>query len=246
MHSADVLLLSAGFGTRLRPLTETVPKPLIEVGGRTLLDWNLSRIAAAGFPRVFVNVHYLGDKISAYLGQHDWGIDIEVVEEEVILDTGGALKNIVDSCSTDSIIVYNSDILLGDDFELQSLVQTHLEHEDSPISTMALRSDPCAAKYGSLAVSAEDRVVGFLGKQYLPDSIKAELMFLGVSVWSKRIVRYMPKGQSVFSLTKDVIPSVLNAGEWIHSIDYRGYWSDVGTLERLEEARTVLARVKDY
>ncbi|OVE80018.1 hypothetical protein BVY02_01625, partial [bacterium J17] len=107
----DVLLLAAGFGSRLRPLTENTPKPLIEVGSKTLIERHLEMLAESGVQRVIVNTHYRAEQLKKYLGDgSDWGLEIVVVHESEILDTGGAIKNILPELRFEQLLTINSDI----------------------------------------------------------------------------------------------------------------------------------------
>ncbi len=86
------MVLAAGLGTRLRPLTEHRPKALVEIAGRTLLEITLARLLQFGVREVIVNVHHLADMVVEYLQAHDFGIAVEVSREDLLLDTGGGLK----------------------------------------------------------------------------------------------------------------------------------------------------------
>ncbi len=239
MLKTDVLLLSAGFGTRLRPLTENIPKPLIKIGKKTLLEICLDRISSFNQNTVFINTHYLAEKISLFLKSYEnkSNLNIKVIYEKNILDTGGALKNIMPLVSSNNIIVINSDILLGEDFNFEFLLDAHLNHLKNPIATLVLRKDKEHKKYGSIGISKENRLVSFLGKDFNIDKTNLNLMFTGVSIWSKEVFLYLNSLNKKFSLTKDLIPVLLSNRKWINSIVYNGYWSDVGTKEKLKEAR---------
>ena len=238
---ADVLLLAAGFGTRLRPLTDTVPKPLVEVGGKPLIDWNLELIASAGFSRVFINLHHLGGLIKEHVRDGNaWGLNVEYFEEDPILDTGGAIRNVEPAMAHDYLVTINSDILLGHDFDLRAVLDSHTAAAGGDaIATMVLRPDPDSKAYGEIGIDGTGRVCSFLGDPYGSSTVSQTLMYLGVQVLSRNVVDYMPARGSVFSITRDVYPRMLEAGEVVHSAVYTGYWNDVGTPERLAQARDV-------
>lgn len=244
-QEADVLLLAAGYGKRLRPLTETIPKPLIEAGGSTLIEHNMRLLARSGFKRVIINLHYLGDLIREFIGDGSrWNLEVEYSVEPVLLDTGGAIKNIEHRMATAHLLTINSDTVFADDFSLGPLLAEHLQSEESPVATMLLREDPEAEAYGSLGVDAGGRVVDFLGQHYGPTPAAQTLMFAGVQVLSKRLIEALPPAGSIFSITRDVLPGVLARGDLVKSVRYDGYWSDVGTPGRLEEVRKRLERRK--
>ena len=234
---AEVLLLAAGYGKRLRPLTDRVPKPLIEVGGKALLDWNLQMIARAGFRRVFINLFYLKDQIRNFVGDGSrWALDIELVEESVLLDTGGAIKNIEPWLESDSLITVNSDILLGFDFSLREVWRAHRGHPAKPLVTMVLRPDINVEQYGAIEVDASGRVCGYLGKSFGSKTVPPPMMYTGVQVLSRDSLLSMPERGSVFSVTRDTHLKILTEGKAIASYIYYGYWSDLGTPERLVQA----------
>lgn len=242
--NADVLLLAAGFGNRLRPLTETLPKPLIEVRGRSLLEWNLLALHRSGCRRVFVNAHYLAPQIVSFAKAFNKvEIEIEVIEEPVILDTGGAIRNIESKLQHDNVIIVNSDILLGEDFDFRQVLKEHeVNVTNGAVATLVLRKDVDAHKFGILETTDDGRIVSLLGESFRDvgdaSCIAVEqYMFLGVSAWNRLAFTYMPPAGNIFSLTRDALASILRAGEQVSSFVYNGYWSDIGTIERLDEAR---------
>src|SRR5438128_2833216 len=127
------MILAAGLGTRLRPLTDNRPKALVEIGGRTLLEITLSRLRASGVREVIINVHHFANMILEYLKtNHNFGMRIEVSREEVLLDTGGGLKKAAyffpegpNGCEK-PFILHNVDVIST--IDLRRMVQFHLEH----------------------------------------------------------------------------------------------------------------------
>ncbi len=239
---ADVMLLAAGYGKRLRPLTETVPKPLISVQGKTLIERNLEMIARAGFRRVFVNLFHLAEMLQEYLGSGErWGLKLVCVKEQNLLDTGGAIKNIEPLLKSDVLLTVNSDILLGADFDLRSVLENHIQAGSKPAATLVLRSDPDCEKYGIIGVDGQGRVLNYLGEDFSDGKDFRPMMYTGVQVLARRVFDYMPPRGSVFSITRDTHLSLLRGGEAIESVSYEGYWNDVGTPARLEQAESDLA-----
>ena len=127
----QAMIFAAGLGTRLRPITDTRPKALVEVGGRPLLWHVLSKLSAAGYERVVVNVHHLADQIEDYLRVNDFGLDVRVSDERrQLLDTGGAIKHARPLLDEDSpVLIHNVDILSNVSFEWFS--HQHLDSEDA-------------------------------------------------------------------------------------------------------------------
>ncbi len=137
------MILAAGLGTRLRPLTDDRPKALVEVGGRTMLEITLSRLRAFGIRDVIVNVHHFADKILEFLQTNDnFGMHIEVSREEVLLDTGGGLKKAAHFFLEDSarfrkpVLLHNVDVIST--IDLRRMVQFHTEHQ--ALATLAVQA----------------------------------------------------------------------------------------------------------
>ncbi len=136
------MVLAAGLGARLRPLTDDRPKALVEVAGRTMLEIALSRLRTFGIQDVMVNVHYFAGMIVDYLkANHDFGMHIEVSREEVLLDTGGGLKKaayffLQSSARDEPFILHNVDVLSN--IDLQRMVQFHKENR--ALATLAVQS----------------------------------------------------------------------------------------------------------
>lgn len=234
---ADILLLAAGFGSRLRPITDEIPKPLVRVGGRALIDRNLEIISLGGFKKVFINLHYRGKQIKDFVGDGSrWGLEVEFIEEETILDTGGAIKNIEAQLEHEHLITINSDILVGDDFSLQSIFEAHTHSSDQPLVTMVLRRDPNPEQWGEIGVSEDGRVLSFLGTDYGSEGSLESMMFLGVQIFRREVLGMMPAQGTVFSSTRDTLVDLLKKQMMVRSYIYDGYWSDVGTPLRLEQA----------
>ena len=107
------MIFAAGLGTRLKPLTDRIPKALVRVGGKPLIEYVLKNLVAAGSKRIVVNVHHFANQIIEYLQQNDFGVDIRVSDEtEMLLDTGGGIKNAAPFFNTsEPVLIHNVDIL---------------------------------------------------------------------------------------------------------------------------------------
>src|SRR5258708_2438017 len=133
------MVLAAGLGTRLRPLTNDRPKALVEVAGRTLLEITLARLRTSGISEVIVNVHHFADMVVAYLKAHDnFGMRIEVSREDVLLDTGGGLKKagvffLADPKSDEPFLLHNVGVISSSD--LQRMAHSH--QENKALATLA-------------------------------------------------------------------------------------------------------------
>lgn len=239
--NTPVFLLAAGFGKRLKPLTEKTPKPLIKVQDKALVDWNLELIAKSGFKQVIINTHYLHKQIETHIEEGNrWGLNITCVYEPVLLETGGAIKNIeplLRESGAQAFITINSDILLAPTFNLQSILTYHQNHPVKPFATLLLRKDKDAKTFGSIGINPEGRICTFLGSHYYDSNQITEFMFTGVQALSTEILSHMPESGSIFSITQNTHVELLQKGLPLCGLEYTGYWNDIGTPERLEQAR---------
>jgi NDP-sugar pyrophosphorylase family protein len=235
------MILAAGLGTRLRPLTDSRPKALVEIGGRTLLEITLSRLRAFGVHDVIINVHHLGDMVVDYLRAHGhFGMHIEVSREEVLLDTGGGLKKashfFLGDFSTfeEPFILHNVDVIST--IDLRRMVQFHTENQ--ALATLAVQQREtsryllfdeklqlCGRRSGNSEKSEMVR----------PSATAQALAFCGVHVISPRIFGMMTEG-GAFSIITSYL-RLAAAGEKIGAFradEY--YWRDVGRPEHVLQA----------
>lgn len=247
MKNCELLLLAAGFGTRLRPLTDSLPKPLIKVGGKTLIERHLELAAAAGFSRVFINLHHLGDQIRQFVGDGSrWGLSVEYSAEDPILDTGGAIKQIEHRLQEDLLITVNSDIIVGPDCDLRRFAAAQIENPQKPAATMVVRRDPEVKTYGAIGVLPGGEVASFVGSKFLrgqPGEPVEDHIYTGIQVLTRRVFDYMPAAGIPFGITRQTYPLMLQAGERIWSVRFDGYWNDVGTPERLNRASNEITAI---
>ncbi|MFB3814840.1 MAG: NDP-sugar synthase [Terriglobales bacterium] len=234
------MVLAAGLGTRLRPLTDTRPKALVEIGGRTLLDITLSRLRSFGIREVIINVHHLAGMVIEYLhANHNFGMRIEISREEVLLDTGGGLKQaayflLENSRPDDPFVLHNVDIIST--IDLARMVQFHTETR--ALATLAVQQRK-TSRY--LLFDEQLRLCGRrAGRNHGPELVRPSahlqpLAFSGIHVISTRLLTMLPE-QGPFP----IIPAYLRlatAGEKILAYRADGcYWRDLGKLEDLERA----------
>ena len=241
---ADVLLLAAGFGKRMRPLTDSIPKPLLCVDEKPLIVWNIERLKQNGFTDLIVNTHYLSEAIREALGDGSaFGVTIRYSHEETILDTGGAVAQIQPMRRRPLLLTVNSDSLFGPSFSFADLIAAHQGFGDA-LATMTLRRMPDGESFTALGVDRENRVVSFLGAAIREKSVVENMMFAGVQVLDERIGTYLEPAGSVFSITSDTLVRALEAQEVVRGFRYDGWWSDVGTPERYAEAKKTYSKAE--
>jgi NDP-sugar pyrophosphorylase family protein len=227
------MVLAAGLGTRLRPLTEDRPKPLVPVDGRPLITYNLALLQYHGITDVIVNLHHRGEALRTALGDGSAvGLRLHYSVEEPLLDTGGAIKKVEPLlASEDEFLVLNGDTIV--DCPLDRLIAEHRAR--GATATLVLRTDPRQDVYGLVEVDAARRIRRFLG---VPEMVAAPLtpyMFAGVQVLSRRVFGYMPAG-GAFSMTRAIYPAMLAAGEPLYGYPFAGFWRVVDTVDDLRRA----------
>lgn len=226
------MILAAGFGSRLRPLTDRVPKPLVEVGGKPLIAYPLALARAAGIHDVVVNLHHRGAAIRAALGDGGaYGVSIRYSEEDPILDTGGGILHARRLLGDEPFVVLNSDSII--DLDLRQLIAWHAAH--GAVATMVLRPDREAPRYGLIEIDRAHRVRRFLGRPVLVDEPLTPLMFAGVHVLEPRTFDYMASG--AFGITRQTYPAMLAAGCPVAGYVFDGYWRVLDTHALLAEGR---------
>jgi NDP-sugar pyrophosphorylase family protein len=239
------MVLAAGQGTRLHPLTEQTPKALVPVAGRPMIEYSLLLLKRYGIHDIMINLHHLGDQIESYLGDgKQWGLQITYSREPELLDTGGGLLKARPFLQDSTFIVINTDVLI--DLSLSDLLAFH--GKTRAAATLVLRPDPLADQYGSMEIDGDGRIWRFLQTR-IATQISApttKVMFTGVQVLEPRVFDYMPPDPALrkFSTTKDTYPRMLLSQEKLFGFRFHGFWQDVGTAERIKEAEECLAAGK--
>ncbi len=220
-------ILAAGFGQRMRPITETVPKPLLPVGNLPLIGYALKLLAHHGITDVIVNVHHLGKLLKESLGDGaNFGVSITYSEEEEILGTGGGLKKMHALLEDDTFVVVNSDTVL--DLDLAAVIAAHRANE--ALATMVLRQDPRQGEFGQIEIEQDGRVRKILGQGVAKAPVQP-YMFAGVHVLEPRFLEYIPPDVQT-CIMRYAYTKALNNNEPLYGATMDGYWSDAGTPER--------------
>jgi NDP-sugar pyrophosphorylase family protein len=226
------MILAAGFGSRLRPLTDRLPKPLIEVAGKPLIAYPLALVRAAGIRDVVVNLHHHGAALRAALGDGAaYGVSIRYSEEDPILDTGGGILHARHLLGDERFVVLNSDSII--DLDLRRLIAWH--RAQGATATMVLRPDREAARYGLIEIDRAHRVRRFLGRPAHVDEPLTALMFAGVHVFEPEVFRHMASG--AFGVVRQTYPALLAAGCLVSGYVHDGYWRVLDTHAGLAEGR---------
>lgn len=237
------LIFAAGLGTRLKPLTDTMPKALVKVGGKPMLEHVILHLKAQGFCDIIINIHYLGEQIIDFLkANHNFGINICISDERSeVLETGGGILKAADFLEDgEPFLVHNSDILTN--IDLRGLYQQHMENNADATLLVGQRD---TSRY--LIFNHEDTLCGWINKKtgeqkpegFCYDPAQHEAWaFGGIHVISPTLLHYMRTDG--WSGKFSIIPFYLSVCQKTRimgsPIDPDRYWFDIGKIETLEEA----------
>lgn len=220
-----VVIMAGGMGTRLRPLTEHMPKPMIPVGGKPVLEGIIERLAEQGFHKIFLSVNYQAEKVESHFGDGSkWGVDITYLEEEQRLGTAGALS-LLPQKPRESFLVMNADLMTDIDF--RRLLDFHVEQAAD--ATMGVREYCFQVPYG---------VIEMAGHQITRINEKPTQSYFvngGIYALSPHVLSYVRKGQ--LHDMPDLFNEIIEDGGMSAAFPIHEYWIDIGQLDDLEKAR---------
>ena len=260
------MILAAGYGTRLWPLTIDRTKPAIPFMGRPLIGYTAEYLAGYGFDDIVVNLHHQPDSVRAALGDGSaFGVRFHYVEEPVILGTSGAIGNARHLLDGDAFVVINGK--LATDIDLREALDTH--RRNSALATLILRPNPTRERYST--VNVRDGLINGFGGHPAPESDKAggapgaaqkrgeadearessldasgagevTLMFTGIQILDPRVFEYIPPGVFSHSVTDVYVPAIKRGDRVVAHIS-RGSWYELSTVRRyLDTSVTLLKR----
>ena len=242
------MILAAGYGTRLRPETDSRPKPLFSIGKTNMLKNAIGYLLHHGIDEIAVNLYHLSDMIKKELESINSNkVTLHAVEETEMMGTAGGIKGAQHFLDGDDFAVVNSDVLT--DLNLGGAIRYH--REKKAMATLVLRENPDPAKIGTLKVDEDGRVVRFLSatsKNYDPKKVTdSTKMFTGVHIFSPEIFNHIPAGRPV-EISGEVYPKLIESGEPVYGYDHHGYWADIGTPTAYKEAQmdVVFNKFKPY
>ena len=230
------MVMAAGLGKRMRPLTATRPKPLVEVAGKTLVDHVFDRLRAAGVKRAIVNVHYLADALEAHLGNRVKGIDVIVSDErERLMETGGGLVKARALLGDKPFLVVNSDNLWIDGpADAIRLLASRWDDAmmDALLLLVPLARAHCHGGQGDFHLAPDGRITG-RRKPGKP----APFVYTGVQILSPRVLRDWPEGPFSTMLFWERAIAEGRAYGMVH----QGLWFDVGTPKAIAATEAILS-----
>ena len=234
------MLLAAGMGTRLRPLTEHLPKCMMYVGGKPILEHNIAWLKKYGVTDMMINLYYLPQVVINHFGDGSkWGIGINYSVEKEILGTSGGVKNVAPFFEEEAFIVWYGDNLCTCD--LDRLVAFH--RDKAGLATIALYQREDVAQCGIVDLDASDRILRFFEKPR-PEQVFSRWVNAGIYILEPEVMSYIPANDPS-DFGRDVFPAMLADGQSLYgyrlSPGERFWWSD--TLEDLQRTQREMTRV---
>jgi MurNAc alpha-1-phosphate uridylyltransferase len=225
------MILAAGRGERMRPLTDYTPKPLLKVGGKSLIVWHLERLAKSGFSEIVINHAHLGGQIEKSLGNGtEWGLNIQYSPEKIALETAGGIANALHLLGNKPFLVLNGDTFTEVDFKSVAIhANTIATSSDikNPSAHLVLVNNPPQHPNGDFAIDFNTNSSGILKNTGVQ-----MLTFSGVGIYHPDLFVGLTIGQpaKLAPLLRKAIDNNAATAEY-----YQGVWHDIGTPERLAE-----------
>ncbi len=228
------MILAAGFGTRLKPLTLGLPKPMFPVLNRPLLEHTLNFLSFNGIQDIIINVHHLPDKIIKHFGDGtDFGVRLQFSREEEILGTAGGLKKAQSFLEKETFLVMNSDVLA--DIDLDTVLSFHKEKKSC--LTLVVRKDADPEKYGPIELDNDGRITRFMNASIKnPPATTQKVMFTGIQIMEPEIFSRIPINK-FYGTAEDVFPTMIEEELPVYGTLHKKYWIDMGTRETYIQAQ---------
>src|ERR1700722_10485674 len=231
----DVVILSGGFGLRLRGTIGDVPKPMAQIAGRPFLELLLRQLKRHGFSRVVLRVGYKQEVIREHFGDKACGLELVYSIETSPLGTGGALREATHHIRTETSLVMNGDSYT--DVDLSRLVRAHAA-SGADVTVVVIPESRTDA--GSVVLDSNGKVKAFAEKRHVPES---RYLSAGIYMLGKKRIAAVPRGSKI-SLEEQLFPQWLADGKGIEGFVYEGQCLDIGTPERYMKAQHDLEKVE--
>lgn len=222
-HPITIFLPAAGLGERLRPITNHLPKPLLPVLGKPLIEIILDRLTTVCSGPIGINLHYKPEMLRDWADRSPYAGRIQFFPEDPILGTGGALKNAASLLAQGLFLVHNSDILL--DFDVTRLIETHLKNGN--MATLVTHKHPTLS---NVVIDENDQVIDVENpgaSRPDPGRVATKVAYTGIALYSPGILAFLPVGVSHATVAW---LDAAKAGHKVQALDFTGsYWNDIGT-----------------
>lgn len=217
------MILAGGLSTRLYPLTLDVPKPLVPVVDRPVVDHIIDYLASHGVDDIVINVHYFADAIEGYIGDGSkWNVRITYLREPELMGSAGALKQVEERFDETFVVIGCDDVT---DVDLSSAIGFHTRSRAEATIVLAEADD--VSQYGVVVIDSDGRIVEFQEKP-ARGTEKSKLANTGIYIFEPRLLARIPAG-TFHDFGKDVFPGLLESGARFYGMRQSAYWCDVGT-----------------
>lgn len=226
----QAVIMAGGLGTRLRPLTNDIPKPMVKIIDKPIIQCIIENLAKHGVRDIIVTLGYKPESITDFLGDgSQFGVRVRYSIEDSPLGTAGGVKNVQDMLE-DTFVVMSGDALT--DINISALLHRHFSHDGNV--TMTVVETENVSSFGVVGEDTRGRVVDFVEK---PQTLTAGLVNTGIYVMEKCVLDKIPYGQK-YDFARDLFPQILGS---IYTYHLEGYWSDIGTLSSYYLANNYVA-----
>ncbi|NIQ01707.1 MAG: NTP transferase domain-containing protein [Nitrospinaceae bacterium] len=222
------MILAAGFGTRLRPLTLQVPKPMVPILNRPILEHTIHLLRSHGINEITINLHHLPEVITDHFGDgSDFGVKLNWSHEPEILGTAGGIKKAQPFLEGETFLVINSDVVV--DIDLSKIISDHKARGSA--LTLVVREGDSPEQCDPIEVNENDRIVHMVGasSMNIPDDT-TRVLFTGIQVMEPEIFDRIPANK-FYGTTTDVFPGMLKDELPLFAAWHTGYWKDIGTVQ---------------
>lgn len=225
-----VMVLAAGLGTRLMPLTGDIAKPMIPIVNRPVMDHLLRRISVWGFRELMVNLHYFPDAIRDYFGDGSrWKLDLCYSVEERLLGTAGGVKNCGEFLGQGTFLVVSGDALT--DVDLREMLHFHRESE--AVATIMVTAVEETSRYGVVLADGNGRVRGFQEKPTEAEAI-SNVANSGIYILEPEVLDLIP-AEGPYDFGRELFPRLVESGGSLYAWRHDSYWNDVGSIEEYQQ-----------
>lgn len=227
-------ILAAGYGKRLEPLTKAVPKPMVPVANKPIMQYNIELLRKYGIKELVTNIHYFPEQVENYFGDGSaFGVNLKYSFEEELLGTAGGVKRMSElSEIKETFIVIASDILT--DINLSKLIAYHKKKKS--LATIALVPVADVAQFGVVVLDENDKITAFQEKPSHAEAL-SNLVNTGIYIFEPQVLDMVPKGK-FYDFGKEVFPRLVADKAPFYGYKMIEYWNDVGGLEKLRSANS--------
>ena len=226
------MILAAGRGSRLKPLTTTTPKPLLDLNGRPIIEYTLDLLKRHGFSQVVVNAHYLSGVVLEYFRERPKdSLEIQISLEQNLLGSAGGVKK-MENFLDEPFLVMCGDLITG--IDLSALRDYH--YEKNGVLTVAVTEVDDPRRYGVVWADESGQITRFVEKPHSVENISSREINMGIYIVDPSVMAVIPKWV-YFDFGRDLFPLLLEMGAPMFSFKSDSYWRDLGTLDDLARER---------